>query len=527
MHNERGQTYPEMDKLLSLCKIFNCSLDELTNDDIKEISKNEKSQSTISNSVSEVLDVLSRSIVLFESMTPKNRMKMIFELIILILILCCFRLPVDYINYLGEGIFLNLDQMGDILCPIWNFVLYTSYIIFMFICFYYLYKGLFLERLENIKEEEAEADEHVIEDIALENKKDLVVEVSSNEEEKTSNAKHKKQIRNHELKKERKFSSTILKELISLGTLFVKVCLVCFMVPFLFFFVLLIVFSIIDVYLILFEKFYFFGILPLIISGIMISYLAVKILFNVVVDRKNPMSFIFKVFIISLIILGVGAGISIIEFSTIDFDSKLPDSITSRYSLKTVEREIPMNDNLHFSIDGYYEYEDIRYIEDENKTDTVLFEVAFYEDFQDVSIRFHEEQNLWIEQDYYFDSSNSKTRKLVLDSLRNKKFYDYNLFETMYITVITSSENIEKIKASNEKMVLEERKRWKEAREQEILEYQNLLDKKDIEIDRLNTKIDEQEYEINDYKEQIEQYKEDLENYKEEIKNQIQGIISE
>ena len=34
---ESGQTYPEMDKLLSLCKIFKCSLDDLTNDEIQEL----------------------------------------------------------------------------------------------------------------------------------------------------------------------------------------------------------------------------------------------------------------------------------------------------------------------------------------------------------------------------------------------------------------------------------------------------------------------------------------------------------
>ena len=37
---ESGQTYPEMDKLLALCKLFKCSLDDLTND---EISKEEMS----------------------------------------------------------------------------------------------------------------------------------------------------------------------------------------------------------------------------------------------------------------------------------------------------------------------------------------------------------------------------------------------------------------------------------------------------------------------------------------------------
>ena len=34
---ESGQTYPEMDKLLAMCKIFKCSLDDLTNDEITDV----------------------------------------------------------------------------------------------------------------------------------------------------------------------------------------------------------------------------------------------------------------------------------------------------------------------------------------------------------------------------------------------------------------------------------------------------------------------------------------------------------
>lgn len=39
---ESGQTYPEMDKLLTMCKIFNCSLDDLTNDEISAGTIKEK-----------------------------------------------------------------------------------------------------------------------------------------------------------------------------------------------------------------------------------------------------------------------------------------------------------------------------------------------------------------------------------------------------------------------------------------------------------------------------------------------------
>ena len=39
---ESGQTYPEMDKLLAMCKIFKCSLDDLTNDEVTDIKVGEK-----------------------------------------------------------------------------------------------------------------------------------------------------------------------------------------------------------------------------------------------------------------------------------------------------------------------------------------------------------------------------------------------------------------------------------------------------------------------------------------------------
>lgn len=39
---ETGQTYPEMDKLLAMCKIFKCSLDDLTNDEVTDIKVGEK-----------------------------------------------------------------------------------------------------------------------------------------------------------------------------------------------------------------------------------------------------------------------------------------------------------------------------------------------------------------------------------------------------------------------------------------------------------------------------------------------------
>ena len=48
---ESGSAYPEMDKLLTLCKIFNCSLDDLTNDEVTEINVEKNTKPNIKNIV--------------------------------------------------------------------------------------------------------------------------------------------------------------------------------------------------------------------------------------------------------------------------------------------------------------------------------------------------------------------------------------------------------------------------------------------------------------------------------------------
>ena len=41
---ENGEAYPEMDKVLQLCKMFNLNIDELLNQDIKDVNENKQSK---------------------------------------------------------------------------------------------------------------------------------------------------------------------------------------------------------------------------------------------------------------------------------------------------------------------------------------------------------------------------------------------------------------------------------------------------------------------------------------------------
>ena len=77
---ESGQTYPEMDKLLSMCKIFNCTLDELTNDEVTEIKGNSKNKNIGNNLIDEMLEIINKTCSVFRKISIKDIIKIIFEM---------------------------------------------------------------------------------------------------------------------------------------------------------------------------------------------------------------------------------------------------------------------------------------------------------------------------------------------------------------------------------------------------------------------------------------------------------------
>ena len=65
---ESGRAYPEMDKVLELCKLFNLNIDDLLNQDIKEIEKTKQSTSTINKYIDSFLSYISKTVNLFSSL---------------------------------------------------------------------------------------------------------------------------------------------------------------------------------------------------------------------------------------------------------------------------------------------------------------------------------------------------------------------------------------------------------------------------------------------------------------------------
>ena len=81
---ESNNTYPETEKIVQICNLFNCSMDDLINDkviDIDQVERKEKSNLNIS--IDSLLDFITKTIDMFAGMTFTSGLKCVIELFII------------------------------------------------------------------------------------------------------------------------------------------------------------------------------------------------------------------------------------------------------------------------------------------------------------------------------------------------------------------------------------------------------------------------------------------------------------
>ena len=103
---ESGLAYPEMDKVIQLCKMFDLNIDELLNQNIKEVKNNKQSKNNFNKYIDDILSFITKTIDMFSNMKFKQIIKCIFEqLIIAIAFLIVFSLFKNIIVSLFSGVF--------------------------------------------------------------------------------------------------------------------------------------------------------------------------------------------------------------------------------------------------------------------------------------------------------------------------------------------------------------------------------------------------------------------------------------
>ena len=422
---ESGTTYPEMDKLLMLCKIFNITLDDLTNDAVTDKNIKEKRKGTLNNVIYAVLDTINKSVEMFKNMDKKDLKHCITEMLIVIFLLWLCSIPFSYVNNLADDIFINFGNKAHlILCSIWHFLTSIIYFVLFVTVLFYIYKIRYLDKFD-------------------ETKINNIDEKSNKEEIKEEKVVSKNKEKDGHSFVIFSFLSSIFNFVVKMCLLFISIPIVCVFFSF--------VFLIVAAIILLCKGIVYPGILIallgcVILSGIIME-LAVRFLLSIEISFQR----LFFLFIGGLITCSIGVAITTFEIAETDYINTVP--VSEKMSAKSFTFDMTPDLQLGFNHSYYYYYSNVNYITDETVIDEVIITINYYDKYTSVNTELNDN----LINIYTWEAPNifKNSYTLLIENLKDKVLYNYSDLYEIEINVTTSSNNIKTLKDNYKKYIEE------------------------------------------------------------------------
>ncbi len=448
---ESNLAYPEMDKVIELCKMFNLNIDDLLNQDVNKLNKN-KSKIDISKYINDFLDSITKTINMFTSMSFKEKLKCIFEQIVIIIILLCI---FSIIAIIGSNI-LNgiLDLLPYRMSDFGDFLKIVSIISYLIVCtllsfiiIFHLFKERYLKYYISVDKNDDEFDDFVDnKDINyLPNKKERII------------------IRNP-----KNYNFNFTNGLIKCLLVIIKF-LAIYLLILLCLSLLLLTILIPISFIFIKTGILFIGSIISIISCVIMNAIFIIIIYKFVINKGFNKNLYAIIFISSLVALGIGMGLMITSISEFEFI----ENLDSKYYI-TKEFNYKMKDNIFIS----EHISRVKYIESNNNDIKIVTRAS---EFYTIDI--------YEDDDYYYidkhiNNNNIKPIKKIISDINNKKVINYDAFD---ITVYTTKENIDKLK-ENRKNYFSTINEYYFSKE--IASLQESLLKNNDEINKLKSEIE-------------------------------------
>lgn len=411
---ESGASYPEMDKLISISKIFNVDMDTLVNGDV-DIDSLDKENSINTKDILDKFNTLMKKIVcLFESMSFKDIIEFLVTIFILILIILIGTIPKELIESLiGNGLLYDIGYIGPTLNNIFKLIVDILYSVFSIVIFIYILKIKYLDRIK-IKED---------------TNKEIVEKVKEKRVEEVEKV----------IIKDNNSSNSLTRILAKIIIYIIKFFVVCFLVVPL---ICIVVFAVMLGFLVLFviKGLPLLGVLLWVVACLIISAICFEVPLNFVINHKNNYKRIMITLLISLIIIIIGSIIFASDFFSITYVDNLPNDAKT----KEIKEIVDMNSELTI-YDDYYS--DIEYVIDDSLTDKIEVTVTYYDYLieRNIEIDLHD-KNLAINEDSPKELSFNKILDEISDDFKDKIVYNYDKLNNYKVTIKTSSNNINIIK---------------------------------------------------------------------------------
>ncbi len=418
---ESGQAYPEMDKVLQLCKLFNLNINDLLNENITEVKEKKESSNKYNKYVDDFLDFITRTVKLFCSLNFKDKIKLLIEEFFLIMI--CI-ITYHILGYMLESIFsflFSIKGIGNILYSVLGCVYSIIFLVLSLIIIVHIFKIRYLDYYIIVDKDNLE------EEIVLE-------EESVQVDNKSSNFTPKKEDKII-IRDEKHSSYSFMKGLANIFIFFIKFILFFILIGFVSAFIANVV-CLVLAFMIRHNGMLFSGLLVGGLGSLLFLGVISFIIYLIIVNRKIRYKLCGLLFIISFILCGIGIGLGVIGIKNIQYMGLDGDRVAVE------SKTIKMSKDLYI-MDGYYY--NTQYIT-ENRKDVLI--VSKKVGNKPIEIR--EDKNSDGSRAVYFiDNYNDFDMfKQAIEDLDHKKIYNYDHL----IEIHASKENIEIINSNIEKL---------------------------------------------------------------------------
>ncbi len=419
---ESAVAYPEMDKIIALCNIFNLNIDDLLHKDIKEVKGEEESKKKINSIVDDFLKYITNTINLFSNMNFKSKIKCLFEQFVIagLLYLIAMFIFLIFESLFGKIFGFLPDRAYFVVTNFFEAIIIIALLIVSIIVIAHIFKTRYLDYYEKIKEDNS------LDTVSNDSKnKETPINNVDNDNEKIQLKKNDNKIIIRDPKdSEYKFIHFLFKCIIGIIKLFSL------------WFGLLIAVALIGLFAAFVITFmlrstgvFFIGLLVTILSSSVIAIILLLSILNFVFNRKSDKKKMIWSGIISLITFGIGCGLittGAVSFNVIEDNDSY---------LKTVTKEYEMKDDLLLDLHSGYE---IEYVSSDNSNVKIDYSISKYCKLEDS----YDDNNLiaWVN----CENPTKIVREVI--KLANDKKIVLISNEIEKITVYTTQENIDKLK---------------------------------------------------------------------------------
>lgn len=334
---ESNNTYPETDKIIQICNLFDCRMDDLINDKVNDIEQiDRKNKNNLAIVFDSFLEFVIKTINMFSSMKFTSILKCVVELGILILILfvcglvissVCINVIMDLVGFLSRDIYYSIYNIVQAIIEI------------VLICF----SGIIVVHVFKIRYLDF-YDKALNDENTNLNEQDLVEEnsVKSNKSEKENNKVK------FNINKEPKiiirdkhttfaFLTTLSKIIVGIFKAFIAVISCCFVGTLVSIVALLVVSVFLSKYSILFVG-ADIGLIGIGIINVIILICLTYFIFNKKIDFKKC----FFAILSSLVAVGLGIGLGTIGITEFSFKDDI-DGIKGNDVSKELEKDVVSN----------------------------------------------------------------------------------------------------------------------------------------------------------------------------------------